>query len=155
MRVAQKYPCMVLHIGYIEGTPHHLQSDTLALLRSNWPHPPRKGVGPRLPRRSLLCRLVRTEEWPPPALATIVGKQLQRVMIRWVWSMFRHMCMSCYCRYDSIQSAASSSLSLSGVGPGASAEATEKLTQMEYLHCYSWQWQPPTPTPAILSALLE
>jgi len=34
VRVAQKHPCVVLHVGHIEGTPHTLQRETAASLRS-------------------------------------------------------------------------------------------------------------------------
>ena len=83
VRVAQKYPCMVLHIGYIEGTPHSLQSHTVASLIQGLQKlaPPTKdrNVGGASKKRASLAAATGNHE------VTILEKQLQRVMIRWVW----------------------------------------------------------------------
>lgn len=162
VRVAQKYPCMVLHIGYIEGTPHDVQSDALSMLIQslNQLSPPTKerGGASANKRKQLASKSKESKDvvsLQGHSMVTIVGKQLQRVMIRWVWSVgvVKRECVPGV--YDSrYDSTISSSLTLSGVG-GASSEAGDKLTQMEYLHCFCWQWMLPSPTPAILSALLE
>lgn len=35
IRMAQMHPCILLHIGFIEGTPHALQQETISTLRSD------------------------------------------------------------------------------------------------------------------------
>ena len=35
IRVAQMHPCILLHLGFIEGTPPTLQQDTISALRNN------------------------------------------------------------------------------------------------------------------------
>ena len=77
VRVAQKHPCVVLHVGHIEGTPHTLQSKTLDSLHcalrelGGSERPP--GHGHK--RRSRAAQLAKN-------CATVIDKQLQRVMIR-------------------------------------------------------------------------
>lgn len=80
VRVAQKYPCMVLHIGYIEGTPHIVQSDTLSMLVLSLKQlsPPTKERGGSLATKSKSKGVSVLGQ----RMVTIVGKQLQRVMIR-------------------------------------------------------------------------
>lgn len=87
IRVAQKHPCMVLHIGYIEGTPHSLQTDTVAALMTSLQQlaPPTSTSG----KKKASVAVAKERQ-----VVTIVGKQLQRVIIRycgytyiwwWVW----------------------------------------------------------------------
>ena len=77
--MAQKHPCVVLHVGHLEGTPHSLQSETLrelqeALLRlsverAQVPSKRTRGSGAQRGRAAKPC-------------AFLVQKQLQRFMIR-------------------------------------------------------------------------
>ena len=81
VRVAQKHPCVVLHIGHVEGTPHSLQSQTLhslycALKDLSIGGGERPAGHAHKRRRSSVV----THRSKP--CATIIDKQLQRVMIR-------------------------------------------------------------------------
>lgn len=152
VRVAQKHPCLVLHIGYIEGTPHSFQAHALDKLTRSLKQlaPPTKdrGITSGSKRKSTISRgkgPVNLDK----SMFTIIGKQLQRMMIRWVWSFCYLYTATWYCCYRYGSMSQNSALSLPGT------ESTDKLTQMEYLLCSSWKWLPPYLTPAILSALLE
>ena len=83
VRVAQKYPCLVLHIGHIESTPHHLQRHTCATLTRSLQQLSLLAA-PTTTKRKLLRNKGSSSVTGQPVV-TIVGKQLQRVMIRWVW----------------------------------------------------------------------
>ncbi len=82
VRVAQKHPCVVLHIGHIEGTPHRLQMQTVLSLRMALKElstvASERGAGSR--KRSMAVVKGRS-------CATTIDKQLQRVMIRSVKSI--------------------------------------------------------------------
>lgn len=77
VRVAQKHPCVVLHIGHIEGTPHSLQMLMVQSLRTALKElsttASERGAGSR--KRSMA--VVKGK-----SCATMIDKQLQRVMIR-------------------------------------------------------------------------
>lgn len=77
IRVAQKHPCVVLHVGHIEGTPHTLQSETIQSLYCalRGLGESEKTAGQSGKRRSKVAQQVR-------ACATVIDKQLQRAMIR-------------------------------------------------------------------------
>lgn len=85
VRVAQKYPCMVLHIGYIEGTPRHIQSDALSMLIQSLEQlsPPTKerGGASANKKRSSVSKNKGVSVAGQP-MVNIVEKQLQRVIIR-------------------------------------------------------------------------
>ncbi len=80
VRVAQKFPCVILHIGHVEGTPHSLQSQTvrslhislkeLSIVRGD-----RTLLGAGHKRKSAVAQRLQP-------CATVIDKQLQRVMIR-------------------------------------------------------------------------
>jgi hypothetical protein len=74
---------MVLHTCYIEGTPRHVQSDTLEMLVQALEQlsPPTKERG----GASNSKRKISRSKDAGQAIVSIVGKQLQRVIIRWVW----------------------------------------------------------------------
>ena len=78
IRVALMHPCVLLHLGYIEGTPHRLQLETVSnlnvLIRELAISLPMKTVqgGPIKKKRSLL---------PQQPCATIIDKQLQKALI--------------------------------------------------------------------------
>ena len=74
VRVAQKHPCVVLHVGHIEGTPHSLQTETLRELQLSLEELCVERVLPK--RRGS----VKGKAAKPCAF--LIGKQLQRVMIR-------------------------------------------------------------------------
>lgn len=80
LRVAQKHPCIVLHVGHIEGTPHSLQSDTVREL-----HEALVGLSVekrvQLTKRSRSSGNTRGGKAAKPC-AFLIQKQLQRVMIR-------------------------------------------------------------------------
>lgn len=78
VRVAQKHPCVVLHIGHIEGTPHSLQMETVrslvsALKELSTVATSERSSGSRK-RASVVVK--------GKSCATMIDKQLQRVMIR-------------------------------------------------------------------------
>ena len=73
VRVAQKHPCVVLHVGHIEGTPHNVQLDTLQLLVSAV-----RELSTSTPAGSSRRRGATRSE----PCATVIDKQLQKVMIR-------------------------------------------------------------------------
>jgi len=77
IRVAQKHPCVVLHVGHIEGTPHTLQSETMQSLYCTLRGlgESEKTAGQSGKRRSKVAQQVK-------ACATVIDKQLQRAMIR-------------------------------------------------------------------------
>ncbi len=80
VRVVQKFPCVILHMGYLEGTPHSLQSQTVrslhvSLKELSISRGERTLAGHGHKRRSTVAQLLRP-------FATIIDKQLQRVMIR-------------------------------------------------------------------------
>ncbi len=78
IRVALMHPCVLLHIGYIEGTPHRLQLETKSnlnvLIQGLAISLPLKTVqgGPIKKKRSVL---------PQQPCATIIDKQLQKALI--------------------------------------------------------------------------
>ena len=82
--MAQKHPCVVLHIGHIEGTPHSLQMLTVQSLRTALKElstvASERGAGSR--KRSIA--VVKGK-----SCATMIDKQLQRVMIRSVIIIIR------------------------------------------------------------------
>lgn len=84
VRVAQKHPCVVLHIGHIEGTPHNVQLETVEELVKNVrglfissSKPGERGVAGSSRRKA-----VSRAESLGPRCATVIDKQLQKVMIR-------------------------------------------------------------------------
>ena len=79
IRVAQKHPCVVLHIGHMEGTPYSLQLDTVSSLLKALKNllPPIKERGGATPSKKKPP--VSTKGKP---IVTVLVKQLQRVMIR-------------------------------------------------------------------------
>ena len=87
--MAQKHPCVVLHIGHIEGTPHSLQMLTVRSLRNSLKElstvATERGVG----SRKRAAAVVKGK-----SCATMIDKQLQRVMIRSVVSL---LYMNCAC----------------------------------------------------------
>lgn len=103
VRVAQKYPCMVLHIGYIEGTPHHVQSDALSVLVRSLdqlsPTTKERGGALASKRKGPASK---SKDAPSVSMVTIVGKQLQRVMIRWVWSDGCGACQVYCCTHEQV-----------------------------------------------------
>ena len=78
IRVAQKHPCVVLHVGHIEGTPHSLQSETIKELQEALLELSVERA--QLPKRSRSSASQKSKTAKPCAF--LVGKQLQRVMIR-------------------------------------------------------------------------
>ena len=85
VRVAQKHPCVVLHIGHIEGTPHVLQRETASLLRSGLGQlcavlpaggPGKTGAGKKMSNSTR----------GKPVLM-VIYKQLQRFMVRSEYSL--------------------------------------------------------------------
>lgn len=85
VRVAQKFPCMVLHIGYIEGTPHHVQSDTLSVLAQSLEQLSKERGGALVGKKKVSVSKSKGVSLTGQPMVNIVGKQLQRVLIRWVW----------------------------------------------------------------------
>ena len=86
VRVAQKHPCLVLHVGYIEGTPHSFQAHALDKLACSLQQlsPPTKDRGNTSGSRRKGGRAsVNLDK-----SMFIIGKQLQRMIIRWVWSFW-------------------------------------------------------------------
>ncbi len=79
VRVAHVLPCVVLHVGHIQGTPHSLQSNTVTSLKTALKEltftPSERPLGTLGRKRPSLA--VRAK----PS-ATVIDKQLQRVMIR-------------------------------------------------------------------------
>ena len=87
VRVAQKFPCMVLHIGYIEGTPHHVQSHTLTVLVQSLEQLTKERGGASTSKKKVSMSKSKSASLTVQGpMVNIVGKQLQRVLIRWVWS---------------------------------------------------------------------
>ena len=86
VRVAQKHPCVVLHVGYIEGTPHSLQSETLRELQEALLGLSVERVPPS--KRSRGAGSTRGKAAKPCAF--LIQKQLQRVMIRCAVCMCIH-----------------------------------------------------------------
>lgn len=76
VRVAQKHPCVVLHVGHIEGTPHSLQSETLKELQRSLQELCIERV------QSKRSRSGNQKGKAAKPCTFLVGKQLQRVMIR-------------------------------------------------------------------------
>ena len=79
MRVAQKHPCVVLHIGHIEGTPHSLQTRTVHSLACALKELSTVAGG----ERAAGSRKRSTAVVKGKSCATMIDKQLQRVMIRY------------------------------------------------------------------------
>lgn len=87
VRVAQKHPCVVLHIGHIEGTPHLLQVETVASLVSSLEALSRvltkeTSSSSSKTKRKMKASLKPLKNKPGVPVVTIVRKQLQKVMIR-------------------------------------------------------------------------
>lgn len=76
VRVAQKHPCVVLHVGHIEGTPHNVQLDTLMILVKAV-----KELSTSSPAERTGSSRKRAAPKAEPC-ATVIDKQLQKVMIR-------------------------------------------------------------------------
>lgn len=105
VRVAQKHPCLVLHIGYIEGTPHSFQAHALDKLARSLEQlaPPTKDrgttSGSKRKRGRATVNLDKSNSRGratvnlDKSMFTIIGKQLQRMMIRWVWSFAMYTCV--------------------------------------------------------------
>ena len=79
VRVAQKHPCVVLHIGHIEGTPHSLQTRTVHSLACALKELSTVAGG----ERAAGSRKRSTAVVKGKSCATMIDKQLQRVMIRY------------------------------------------------------------------------
>lgn len=80
VRVAHKHPCVVLHIGHVEGTPYKLQLETLSYLTSSLQKlfPGKERGGAAIAGKKSAGPVTKAKP-----VVTIVGKQLQRVMIRY------------------------------------------------------------------------
>ena len=81
VRVAQKHPCVVLHIGHIEGTPHSLQMATVRSLVISLKELSTVTAG----ERTLASRKRSVAAVKGKSCTTKIDKQLQRVMIRYVY----------------------------------------------------------------------
>lgn len=81
LRVAHVLPCVVLHVGHIQGTPHSLQSRTVMSLVAAL-----RELTFALSERPLgtLGRKRMSAVAKPKPSATVIEKQLQRVLIRYV-----------------------------------------------------------------------
>lgn len=85
VRVAQKSPCVVLHVGHMEGTPHSLQLETasflshsLGQLRGVVVDRGARGRGKAVPGKKKKKLPVRSKP-----ILTVIGKQLQKFMVRY------------------------------------------------------------------------
>lgn len=80
VRVAQKHPCVILHVGYIEGTPHSLQGQWFNTLYNSLKvlH-----VGGQLTQeRSLSKKKHSVVTVPLKGFVCVLDKQLHKAMIR-------------------------------------------------------------------------
>ncbi len=79
IRVAHLLPCVVLHVGHIQGTPHSLQSVTMQSLQMALKEltftPSERPLGTMGRKRLSLAGKTKP-------CVTVLDKQLQRVMIR-------------------------------------------------------------------------
>ena len=78
VRVAQMQPCLVVHIGFIEGTPYHVQQETLSVLNLSI-----KDLHISLPSKQpkKATRKKRSSSLPHQPCATIIHKQLHKAII--------------------------------------------------------------------------
>lgn len=79
IRVSQMQPCVLVHVGFIEGTPHVLQIDTVTKLRSAIEKlvislPLKESQLPSLKRK-------KSSRLPQQPCTTIINKQLQKMLI--------------------------------------------------------------------------
>ena len=83
VRVAQKHPCMVLHVNHIEGTPYPMRKETFSFLQNSitglqmsLSSQSTQLLPPRASRRKSSAPL------PKVSCATILTKQLHKALIR-------------------------------------------------------------------------
>ncbi len=86
VRVAQKHPCVVLHVGHIEGTPHVLQRDTSSSLRAGLTQLcTSSGGGDRKMGSGGVKSGKKGGVSRVKPVLTLLHKQLQRFMVRCEW----------------------------------------------------------------------
>ena len=76
IRVAQMQPCLLVHMGFIEGTPHKLQLKTVADLSSMI-----RRLVISLPMKDQQVPLKKKKSLPQQPCVTIIKKQLQKALI--------------------------------------------------------------------------
>lgn len=78
VRVSQMQPCILVHVGFIEGIPHSLQIDTVTKLRSSI-----EKLVISLPLKESQVPLMKRKKsrLPQQPCTTIIKKQLQKMLI--------------------------------------------------------------------------
>ena len=82
VRVVQKYPCVILHVGYIEGTPYSLQEQWFDSLYNSLKALHVGGGGGGQQTQALTKRKYSIVTIPLKGFVCVLDKQLHRAMIR-------------------------------------------------------------------------